>query len=151
MKEYIDVGSTSYIVPTSFGVIKYRKRKTSSPNAHPPAIEKCIHALVASVLQHPYYTRLTTPHLNLSAPAEQYEMKRIDTSLFLTSVELKEPALQEYETLLGEMEQKGIVLLDCEFFEQPDGSVMILDFNKCIVMPERMSVFGGIAEFQKHG
>ncbi len=130
-KEPLDVGSTSYVYPTEFGVVKLARRGGATRGVLSVIEERRIHALVAATLQHPFYTVLRTPRL--SPDCSLYEMERIDTSLFLSYVESPSHVQEEIEFLKGELEQKGVVLIDYELFYQSDQTVMILDFNRCVL------------------
>lgn len=137
----LDVGSTSYIVPTSFGVVKqtHRAGRKRSAKALLPLEERAIHSLCEKILNHPFYTRLKVP--KLSSDTTRYEMERIDTRQFRTVGEVSIVVQDELTTFFGEMELKGIVMRDYELFEQDDGSVIILDFNRCLIA-ERPSLNG---------
>jgi hypothetical protein len=138
----IDVGSTSNIFPSHFGVVKVANRKTKNQRNQQtiltPLQERAVHALVQDILAHPFYTHIKTPILSLNTSI--YEMERIDTSVFRTLAETEDHIQDQVSTLAGEVELKGVVLMDYELFVQPDDSVMILDYNRCILLGDLPSI-----------
>lgn len=134
MKDYsiLAVGSTCYVFSTEFGVVKRNRYLRLNPPFISTLQERNIHFLVHETLSHPFYTILKTPRLHFTT--NQYEMERIDTTRKIDLGDISEFAQDELQTLTGEMEQKGVILLDYKLFVQSDGSIMILDFNKCVAL-----------------
>lgn len=126
----LDFGSTSSIYKVPFGVQKQtRKRDSGKKSFLSIEEEKQIHSRVFDLLKDPFYTILLTPRLN--PDSNNYEMEYIDTSvpLWLSLAPSIERLTLEVACLWKTLYREGWALYDFELYRQPDGRVMILDFN----------------------
>lgn len=107
-------------------------------------LEKCIHTMVETCLNNPFYTILkttTTDQAN-GVLGGGKSLSMIDTSHVLQSYDLNESAEYEWTMLKGEMESKGVLLQDVAFFLQPDRrTLVLLDFKHCIVFSPIPSLY----------
>ena len=113
---------------SSSTVIKRCKRRAHGLDA---AQQKEIHRLVLNILANPFYTILRAPYL-VDGPF--YEMEKIDTDtpLFLadTSVSIGGRVIEELVKFWKTLWNAGYAAWDFELYHQPNGSVMMIDFDK---------------------
>lgn len=76
------------------------------------------------------------------AEAYSYKMERIDVSrpLLLTEVS-SHPVLKDLQVFFRVAQQQGIFPADFELYEQPDGSVAMVDFDKFATWKDGTIVF----------
>lgn len=120
--EEIGEGKSSRIFKTPFGVIKIAKRRSKT---HDTMAQRRIHAIAEKVLSDPKYTILRVPVL--STNLTDYEMKGVNTTepLWMPTG----PVANELVSFWREMWTKGFALYDFELYVQPDGTVILLDFD----------------------
>jgi hypothetical protein len=111
---------------SSSTVIKRSKRRAHGLDA---AQQKEIHRLVLNILANPFYTILRAPYL-VDGPF--YEMEKIDTDtpLFLAESGGSERLLEELTRFWKALWALGYAAWDFELYHQPNGSVMMIDFDK---------------------
>ncbi len=125
-QETLDEGTNGTVVLVAPGwVEKIGKRKAVGLDI---LTQTRIHALCLACLSEPGFTgKLFAPELQ--GPLNRYRMRRVDTSNPISLLE-NPHLLPEVCNLWKLMWRNGFALYDFELYLQPDGRVVILDFDK---------------------
>jgi len=138
----IDTGSNGIILPIGGGWVEKKLRRSVSGRSRGRGLEeqKHIHRLVESILRGDDYKILRTPLLH-PTPGAKYIMEEICTRkpLWLSDVESRnlfdtnlvndtEAELRRFFSTLWRTHR--LAAWDFELYVQPDGRVVILDFDK---------------------
>jgi len=119
----VNEGAHGKIFRTVFGVVKIGKRRSKT---HDTVAQRRIHSFIEEILSQPRYIVLKTPAL--SHDLLKYEMKYVNTDepLWMPN---DGAIIRELVWLWEEMWEKGFALYDFELYQQPDNTVIILDFD----------------------
>ena len=129
------MGSYAYITVLETTVIKSPRALSST--SLPIDIQKHIHTTLLHILSQPAYILLRVPKL-IPNP-DEYEMEKIDTRrpIILGAMgtqiicqKTKERLCQELKYAWLALYEEGYAAWDFELYKQPDGTIMILDFDK---------------------
>ena len=136
----INEGKSSNIFKTAFGVQKIPKKKSKTHNV---MTQRLIHQQVSEVLESSadaeVYSILRVP--KLSSDLTIYEMALIDTSnpfflgdpancaAYAADIDLGRVAVELASLWRAMWVNNGCALYDFELYKQPDGMVVILDFD----------------------
>jgi hypothetical protein len=127
------MGSYGYITTVSETTVI----KTPRTAGHSTETEKHIHTTLLHILSHPSYILLRVP--KLIPNRDEYEMEKIDTRLPVilgamgTQVicpKAKERLCEELKYAWLALYQEGYAAWDFELYKQPDGTLMMIDFDK---------------------
>ncbi len=134
--ESIDEGMNGRIYDLGASVKKIQKRNSLG---HDIITQKRIHNLTERLTSELKLKILRTPHV-LMENQNEYEMTKIDTSnvIYLgdpnhgteLSEQWREMITQDLVVLWIELFKSGFAAWDFELFLQPDGTVMLIDFDK---------------------
>lgn len=133
---FLDDGMNGRVYMTSRGVVKIQKHKSLG---HDVMTQKRLHHLAERIISENQFKILSTPHVYLDN-LDKYEMDRIDTSRIIypgdpnhghpIDPELFETLSQELAIFWKIMFGSGFAAWDYELYLQPDGRVMLIDFDK---------------------
>jgi hypothetical protein len=119
----VNEGAHGKIFKTPFGVVKIGKRRSKTLDT---VTQRRIHRFAETVLSDPKYTTLRVPRL--STDLTRYEMELVNTRLEIWQATEKS-LVQELICFWSEMWSLGFALYDFELYQQPDGRVVVLDFD----------------------
>ena len=126
--DYIQEGTSSRIVPWKNGIVRKRIKRQSNTLSIKEQIH--IHKIAETIIKEFYI--LTTPHLyyDMAYPG-YYLMEEIDVEepIWLGSC-MYDPVIKELQTFWQSMWNHNYAAWDFELYRQPDGRVMIIDFDK---------------------
>ncbi len=141
--EHIDEGNNGRLYTSKSGVIKVQKRNSLG---HSVMTQKKIHSLTERLIQDLHLEILRVPKLHHENKS-QYEMEFIQTDKIIylgdlshsceVSKELYEKICDEFSNLWIALFSKGYAASDIELFLQPNGKVMLLDFDKYGIVSNR--------------
>lgn len=123
MDEFINEGAHGKIFTTPFGVVKIGKRRSKTLDT---VTQSRIHGIAESVLNDPKYKILRVPVL--STDLSRYEMELVDTRVPIWQPK-DESLVQELIWFWTDMWLLGFAFYDFELYQQPDGDVVLLDFD----------------------
>ena len=134
--EHIDEGNNGRVYSSTFGIIKVQKRKSLG---HTIMTQKKIHSLTERLITELKLETICVPKLN-QENVSQYEMEVVNTEKIIylgdslhscdISKELYEKIVSEFVSLWIALFSHGYAAWDIELFVQPNGKVMLLDFDK---------------------
>jgi hypothetical protein len=129
------MGSYAYITVSETTVIK--SPRVLSSTSLSIDTQKHIHTTLLHILSEPAYILLRAPKL-IPNP-DEYEMEKIDTRrpIILGAMgtqvicpKTKERLIKELKYAWLTLYEEGYAAWDFELYKQPDGTIMILDFDK---------------------
>jgi len=129
-------GSYGRITEVSETTVIKTKKFYSSKMSLDINTQKHIHKLLLHILSDPYYILLKVPKL---VPNDAYEMEKIDTRkpIFLGTMgtqvictKTKDRLIEELMYMWGDVYLEGYAAWDFELYKQPDGRIMMIDFDK---------------------
>jgi len=93
--------------------------------------QKTIHRLIQHILQSDFYQFLKVPELLDEPNASRYRMRRIMTKnpMYL-GLQTNHNIAAEVKQLWKELWELGYAAWDFELYRQPDGTIMIIDFDR---------------------
>lgn len=93
--------------------------------------QKTIHRLIQHILQSDFYQFLKVPELLDEPNASRYRMRRIMTKnpMYL-GLQTNHNIAAEVKQLWKELWELGYAAWDFELYRQPDGTTMIIDFDR---------------------
>ena len=127
------MGSYAITTVSETTVIKTPRSPTNTTD-----MEKHIHTTLLHILSNPAYILLRVPKL-IPNP-DEYEMEKIDTRRPVTlgamgtqyiCSKTKERLCEELHYAWSALYKEGYAAWDFELYKQPDGTVMMIDFDKC--------------------
>lgn len=141
--DHIDEGNNGRLYTSKSGVVKVQKRKSVGHNV---MTQKKIHILTEKLIASLQLKILRVPHV-YQENTSQYEMEVVNTEKILylgdrshsadISDELYEEIAQEFTSLWIALFSNGYAAWDIELFLQPNGNVMLLDFDKYGIVSTR--------------
>jgi hypothetical protein len=134
--DFLDQGMNGRIYDLGETVKKIQKRKSMG---HDIITQKRLHHLTERLIDELNLKTLRVPHVFMKNPNE-YEMSKVNTDKIIypgnpnhgypADPELLEKISKELTILWLELYKSGFAAWDFELFLQPDGSVVLLDFDK---------------------